>query len=63
MSDNRNPGILKPFFNNVSADPGIKPKLSPGIKYNGAYANEEISIPFTLITKLMDDGRKSISNR
>ena len=59
LGGDRNALILEAFCSNSSSNPGIKLHLESVIKYNDGNINEEISESFTLLTKLLGDGRKS----
>ena len=62
MSGDRNAPILEAFCNNAITDQSIKLQLASIIDYNADNINEEISKAFTLLTKLLGDGRKLMNN-
>ena len=54
--------ILEAFCKNTSTDPGIQLQVASIIDYNASNINDEINKAFTLLTKLLYDGRKSSSH-
>ena len=62
MSGDQNALILKAFCKIASTDPGIHLQLASIIDYNASNINDEINKAFTLLTKLLYDGRKSSSH-
>ncbi|CAI5714007.1 unnamed protein product [Peronospora farinosa] len=62
MGGDQNALILEAFCKNASTDPGIQLQLASVIDYNATNINDEINKAFTLLTKLLGDGRKSSSH-